>query len=108
MRRRGDVRPTEEQQHRLLTTGGALAALSKHPSWPDLVETIEEKKRKLERVQIAKVLTSGMPANQRDIDFVRGFIAGMEYLLSIPSTAEGRLEAYLKKHGVNLEEGAAR
>lgn len=90
-----------EQERRLVTRGGALAAISQHPSWPELVEEIEAKRERLERVTVKKAL-SKLAADQRELDFTRGFIAGMQYLVSIPSSAEGRLEAYLKEHGVEV------
>ena len=100
------IRLTDEQRRKLTIRGGALAVLSKHPSWPDLKDEIQAKKDRLERSVLAKTL-SPHPIDQRHIDFVRGFIAGMEYLLLIPENAEARLEAYLKEYGVeHAEEGA--
>lgn len=101
-------RLTDEQRRKLTTRGGALAVLAQHPSWPDLVQEIQAKRERLERSVVAKTLSTA-PVDQRHLDFVRGFIAGMEYLLLIPSNAESRLEAYLKEYGVeHAEEGANR
>jgi hypothetical protein len=99
--------PTEEQRRKLTTTGGALAALSQHPSWPDLVAEIEAKKERIERSQLRKTM-SILPVDQREIDFSRGFIAGMQYMAMIPQNAESRLEAYLKEFGIEAEEGAVK
>jgi len=92
-------RLSDDDQRRLISRGGALAALSQHPSWPDLVEEIQAKRQRLERVQLTKALSKA-PVDQRELDFVRGFIAGMEYLVEVPSNAEARLESFLKEHGV--------
>jgi|SRR5262252_5832982 len=91
---------TEEQRHRLVTRGGALAALSQHPSWPDFVEELKAKEERLKRVIVVKVM-SKLPVDQREIDFMRGFIAGMQYIATVPENAEARLESYLKEHGVD-------
>jgi hypothetical protein len=95
-----------EAQRELVTRGGSLAALSQHPSWPDLEDEINKKIERLRKRALATSLSQA-PVNQRELDYVRGFIDGMTYLVAVPNLAESRLEHYLKERGAEME-GASR
>jgi hypothetical protein len=99
-------KPSQEQARQLLLTSSALAAISKHPSWPDLVDEINAKQERI-RAHVLTTTMSPAPVTQRVVDYWRGFNDGMQYLLKIPTGAEHRLEDYLKRNSVELE-GAAR
>jgi hypothetical protein len=98
--------PTEEQRQRLMLVGGALAALSQHPSWPTLEDAVNEKEEKLRARLLATAFGSPLPINQREVDYMRGYIHGMRWFLAVPENAEARLENYLQEYG--QVEGAAR
>jgi hypothetical protein len=99
--------PNEEQQRRLITRGGALAALAQHPSWPDMQEEVKLKEEKLRSLVLTMALSPNKPIDQRQADFVRGFIAGINWFVAVPDGAASRLETYLREHGIAAEEGEA-
>lgn len=100
-------RLNDEQQRHLMARGSSLAAISQHPSWPDFLEEIEAKATRLEKRTLS--LCMGVaPVNQRDIDYTRGFINGMQYIALLSENAEARLEDYLKKQAGMELEGATR
>jgi hypothetical protein len=101
MRARRHLSP--EDQRALITRGGSLATLSQHPSWPDLEDEVRRKEERLQKHILAKCMSPVAPINQREVDYIRGFINGMNWLVMVPTNAESRLETYLKEHGVNLE-----
>lgn len=89
-------------QRQLIARGGALAALAQHPSWGELEAEVGRKEERLRKVLLAQVLGNA-PVSQRNIDYVRGFIGGMNWLIAQPSSAENTLEAYLREQGVEME-----
>src|SRR5215471_20530937 len=99
---------SEQTARRLTITSGNLAALAKHPSWPDLETAVEEKRQRIHRSMLVEALylsTSAKlvpPADQRKLDWARGFIAGMEYVVAVPTNAESSLERTLKEQGIRL------
>ena len=94
--------PTEQEQRNLLARRGALSALAHHPSWNDLKDEVDHKQARIERIIVAKAL-GAKALDQRDIDYMRGFIHGMRYFTAVPEQAEGALERFLKKQGVATE-----
>lgn len=96
---------TEEQARHLVTTSGALAALQSHPSWENLKGEIGVKEEKCRRVIMAMAMNPNKPVDQRQIDYLRGFIGGMHYIVAVPESAESTLENYLKEQGIS--EGSA-
>jgi hypothetical protein len=93
---------TEAEKRDQTVRDGNLQALAKHPAWPDLEQSVGLKRLKLEQVLLAHTLGKG-PVNQRFVDYNRGLIDGMQWLVSVPTTAENRLERYLKEHAVEGE-----
>jgi len=93
---------TDAEQRDQLVRDGNLQAISKHPAWPDLEQTVALKRATLERTLLAHVLRQE-PVNQRQVDYLRGFIEGMQWLLTVPTTSESRLERYMKERGVTVE-----
>ena len=73
-----------------------LTALSKHPSWPTFERVVDEKIARLEKVILARVLSSRNEFTQREIDEMRGFANGARWLVAVPAGAEARLENYLQ------------
>jgi hypothetical protein len=96
--------PTEEQKQRLLRQAGALAALTKHPSWPEIEVAVDVKEEKF-RARLLAMAFSPLPVNQREIDYMNGYIHGMRWFLEVPENAESRLETYLQEYA--QAEGAA-
>ena len=95
-------RLSEVEQRNLITRQGSLSALAQHPSWPDLRDEIDRKQARIERVLVANAL-GAKPLDQRQVDYLRGFIHGMRWFAAVPEQAEGALEAYLKKQGISVE-----
>ncbi|HET6315975.1 MAG TPA: hypothetical protein VFG86_05935 [Chloroflexota bacterium] len=93
----------EAARRTLMTRGGALAALSQHPSWAQLEDEVGRKQQKIERHFIARAMRMNEPIDQREADYLRGFIHGMRWLVAVPTHAESSLERFLKQQGVALE-----
>lgn len=98
----------ESQRRELLTRSSSLNALSQHPSWPDIEAEVLRKRERLEREMLVRALGSragrhAAPVDQREIDYLRGFIGGMEWLVAVPTSAQTTLENYLKQQGFALE-----
>lgn len=96
---------SELEQRQLVTRGGALSALSQHPSWAELEAEVGRKRARLERHVLAQALSAG-GFSQREADYLRGFISGIEWLVAVPTRAESTLERYLKEQGIALESEA--
>lgn len=74
---------------------GRLQALKQHPSWPELEATVDEYRKKYADWLVAHLLMSGdVPT---DLDFKRGFLAGMKYVVRYPGVAEKTLERAIAK-----------
>lgn len=97
-------RMSEAARRELMTRQGDLTALAKHPSWPILEGEVERKRARLEKYLLAKLLGS-MPTtaiNEHEVDYLRGFIQGMTWLVAVPTHAEVTLERFLKAQGIEL------
>lgn len=99
-------RPLDEKAREALTRRQAnLSALSKHPSWPDLEEEVERKAARIEKVVLGKVLT-GTPRdeiNVMELQWLKGFVAGMRWFADVPVKAESSLLSYLESQGIRTE-----
>ena len=77
-----------------------LGKLVEHPSWPRLRSEIEKRKHGY-LSKIAREMSSGgidaAPVNQREIDYVRGFLRGVDAVLDTPERAIEILEKALKR-----------
>ena len=92
-----------DSERDLIGRQAALTALQKHPSWPDLVDEVERKVRKIEKVVLNMTLVRGGAVDSEQLAYLRGFVHGMRWLTAVPQSAEGSLERYLRKQGVNVE-----
>jgi hypothetical protein len=91
-------KPISDETRRVLHQRQAeFTALSKHPSWPEFEAEVGRKVARLEKVILARVLSSTTEFTQREIDYMRGFVNGMRWLVAVPSGAEARLENYLQQ-----------
>jgi len=93
-----------EQQNLLNRRASALAALSKHPSWPELEDEVERKIEKLRKVATAIALNE-QGADQRKLDAIRGTIGALNWLVGVPKNAESTLERYLREQGLEAGDG---
>ena len=71
-----------------------LAHLAQHPSWGELTK-LAKKKKDATFLLMAKDLDRGVPINDVDVAFTRGFFRGMEFLLKNPGVEDGKLEREL-------------
>jgi hypothetical protein len=92
---------TVEESRRLSHRAGALAAFTKHPSWPDFEEVIKAKIASLRRTAAAIALQDE-GADQRKLDQIRGTIAALRWFVGVPTKAQGTLEAFLREHGLEV------
>ena len=97
------TRLKEEDQRLLRQRQATLTALSKHPSWPELEAEVGRKLARLEKHILARTLGNPTEFSQREIDYLRGFVNGMKWLVAVPVSAESSLERYLQRQGVKLE-----
>jgi hypothetical protein len=93
--------PLNEEKKRLLAERAAqFAGLANHPAWPTFEQAVEQKVTRLREAMLRRALggnDQAPPLPQREIDYMRGFINGMRYLIAVPNGAEARLEAYLQE-----------
>lgn len=79
-----------------------LGKLTEHPSWPALRKQVERRVKSYQD-RLARQLTSGgitaRPLNQREIDYIRGFITGAQAVLDTPENAMKALDQALRKEG---------
>ena len=73
-----------------------VAELSAHPAWP-VLRKIEKQRMDLKFEGHAKALMAGMEFDQRQVDYDRGYFAGMKHLLDTPE----RERAALQREEVN-------
>lgn len=88
-------RLTDAERRRLTIVEGELTALAQHPSWPTLEQAAQQRIEKFQR-EIAVKIFGGSSLDVERQAFIRGFVKGIQYTLSIPTGAEASLEAYLK------------
>lgn len=80
-----------------------MVALGMHGSWPVLQQEVIREKSRIERAVINMALNpAGL--DQRRIDFLRGFVRGMEWIATLPDDSERSLERYLAEQGVPSRE----
>ena len=81
----------------------ALTGLTKNPNWPEFVA---EWKREIARIErrMLREANESRGANQRDLDFLRGFKAALAWQIAVPHSAERKLLSYLRSQGIEIEE----
>jgi hypothetical protein len=79
---------------------GRLQALLKHPSWNELVETVDEYHNKYAAYVMTNLMSNGELPD--DFEYKRGFLAGMKHVSRYPGVAEKKLERAIAK---SKEEG---
>lgn len=80
----------------------AFKKLKETPGWQELRQVAKVREEKYGRLLTAAMMR-GEPVDQREIDFRRGFFAGMDYLLNSVDHAEKAFEDALKR-ATQLEE----
>ena len=81
----------------LIRRSAALHALSKHPDYPRLQAEAENKIGRMGRQLVADMVTLGKPADQRLIDYTRGWIDALHWAVNLPDKAEDTLERALRE-----------
>jgi hypothetical protein len=74
----------------------ALAHLGLHPAWGQLRELAEER-QKQETTRLAAALLRGDTVSPEDIAFTRGFLKGMQFLLSNPTLEARKFQAEIEE-----------
>jgi len=87
---------SREAQNELNRRAAALGAISKHPSWPELEAEIERKIEKLQRAAM-RIALSDEGADQRRLDTIRGTIAGLRWMIGVPTRAESTVERFVRE-----------
>lgn len=71
-----------------------LQALLQHPSWTELTAVVDEQYAAYASFVTKTVMATGQPPD--NIDYKRGFLAGMRHVTRYPGIAEKALERELK------------
>lgn len=74
---------------------GRLAALKKHTSWAELEQWAQEYKDAYAEWLAKSLLVTGEVPD--DLEYKRGFLAGMKYVVRYPGVAETQLERAIAK-----------
>jgi len=97
-------RRVDPETQRILTSRAAnLTALTKHPSWGELQAEVERKRGRIEKVILAKALGAKAPVDPAELQYLKGFVHGMDWFAKVPVSAERTLEEFLKEQGVTVE-----
>ena len=96
-----------DTQRVLMTRAADLTALSSHPSWPELQAEVGRKRERIEKLILAKALGSKDVVDPMELQYLKGFVHGMDWFSQVPVQAEGTLERFLREQGVTVE-GEAR
>lgn len=94
---------TREAQNELARRAAALGALGKHPSWPELMEELERKKKRLAKTATNLALAATGPDVQR-LSEIRGSIAMLNWFGGVPIKAEDSLAKFLAEQMETEEE----
>lgn len=81
---------TPEERRALMLRRAELVALAQHPSWPVLTVVLSEKAERIKHRIAVKAIGSGIGPEEQAYE--RGFLSGMAYVLTVPASAEARLE----------------
>jgi hypothetical protein len=92
-----------EEREAWMRRKAALAALPKHPSWPQYIAEHEREIADIEK-RMLRLLQSPLAVDQRQIDFWRGCLSILRWQLTMPNIAERNLIRYLRSQGVEVEE----
>lgn len=92
-------RRSSEEQRELLVRDGDLTALAQHPGWAVLEAQAQEKREEVERRVLTIVLAGRGEIDTAELQFQRGFLSGLGWLLTVQAGAERRLETTLKRRG---------
>lgn len=93
-------RMSDETLQILRSRQARLTTLGKHPDWEELAAEVEREGERKKRTMVARVFGGGQGAPelpQREIDYLRGFMDGARWLLTVPRSAENRLENHLRE-----------
>ena len=74
----------------------ALAHLGLHPAWGQLRELADERQNQ-ETNRLAAALLRGESISPEDIAFTRGFLKGMQFLLSNPTLEARKFQSELEE-----------
>lgn len=92
---------SREQQNALNRQAAAIAAIGRHPSWPELERAIGEKIEKQKRLA-STIALSDTGADQRKLDQIRGTIGALNWLLGVPRHSQSTLEKFLQEQGMEV------
>ena len=74
-----------------------LAELANHPAWKELYKVSEERMEMHFRVLVREFATKGVEPNYAELQYQRGFFAGMKFLLDNPGVEYRKLQRELEK-----------
>lgn len=102
VRRRRIDQATEDELRR---RQGALTALGRHDSWEVLQAEVERRAAQMEKIVLAKALGGAprRPVDPNEMQWMKGFVAGMRWFAAVPTHAEASLRRYLEEQGITLE-----
>lgn len=95
--------PSRETQNELNRRAAALSGLARNPNWPEMEAEVERKIARLQRTaQLLALNEKG--ADQRQLDVIRGTIAGLRWFVGVPKHATATLERYLREQGIEVDD----
>jgi hypothetical protein len=95
--------PDPEAERERAAIHAEMVGLGGHPSWPTLQREVVREKSRIER-RIINLAMNPAGLDQREVDLLRGFIKGMEWIATLPDDSERSLERYLAQQGVPSRE----
>jgi len=81
----------EKTREELIRRSVSLHALSKHPSFKELVAEVERRKERDLKRMVADIITTGDPVDQRTVDYTRGWWDSLSWALGVADKAETTL-----------------
>jgi hypothetical protein len=94
---------SKETREELTRRQAALSGITRNPLWQD---QIAEWQREIARIdkRMLREAQQEKGADQRILDFLRGFKKALEWQIAMPNNAERNLIRYLRTQGVEVEE----
>lgn len=94
--------PKDERQRReVIRRAARLAGLLENPSFQELERECERHEERIQKYVVSRVMSPD-GADQREVDFQRGFLKGVRSMISVPYAAQGLLKkAHLEEEERN-------
>lgn len=94
---------SRETREELTRRQAALSGITRNPLWQDQVAEWQREITRIDKRLLREAQNSD-GANQRTLDFLRGFKQALQWQINMPDNAERNLIRYLRSQGIEIPE----